>query len=68
MFWEDITEGIPFKGDVYLCFAVWCLIHGASVAVPDVAVRCAEEVLLPCKVLWDSSVTYQRASWYKVRK
>ncbi|KAK2530454.1 CD83 antigen [Columba livia] len=45
---------------------VWCLIHGASVAVPDVAVRCAEEVLLPCKVLWDSSVTYQRASWYKM--
>lgn len=68
MFWEDTTEGIRFKGDVYLCFAVWCLIHGASVAVPDVAVRCAEEVLLPCKVLWDSSITYQTASWYKVRK
>ncbi|NXW90346.1 CD83 protein, partial [Alopecoenas beccarii] len=45
---------------------VWCLIHGASVAVPDVAVRCAEEVLLPCKVLWDSSITYQTASWYKM--
>ncbi|NWQ77997.1 CD83 protein, partial [Columbina picui] len=45
---------------------VWCLIHGASVAVPDVAVRCAEEVLLPCKVLWDSSITYQSASWYKM--
>ncbi|XP_065688225.1 CD83 antigen [Patagioenas fasciata] len=45
---------------------VWCLIHGASVAVPDVAVKCAEEVLLPCKVLWDSSITYQRASWYKM--
>ncbi|NWX02326.1 CD83 protein, partial [Caloenas nicobarica] len=42
------------------------LIHGASVAVPDVAVRCAEEVLLPCKVLWDSSITYQTASWYKM--
>ncbi|XP_065486010.1 CD83 antigen [Caloenas nicobarica] len=45
---------------------VSCLIHGASVAVPDVAVRCAEEVLLPCKVLWDSSITYQTASWYKM--
>ncbi|NXW62876.1 CD83 protein, partial [Eurystomus gularis] len=45
---------------------VWCLIRGASVAVPDVAVRCAEEVLLPCKVLRDSSVTYQTASWYKM--
>lgn len=53
---------------MYLCFAVWCLISGASVAVPDVAVRCAEEALLPCKVLWDSSITYQTASWYKVRK
>ncbi|NXL43009.1 CD83 protein, partial [Podilymbus podiceps] len=57
---------ISFKGNVYLCFAVWCLIHGASVAVPDVAVRCAEEVLLPCKVLRDSSITYQTASWYKM--
>ncbi|KAM9387450.1 LOW QUALITY PROTEIN: CD83 antigen [Phaethornis superciliosus] len=44
---------------------VCCLISAASVAVPDVAVRCAEEVLLPCKVLQDSSVTYQMASWYK---
>ncbi|NXG74929.1 CD83 protein, partial [Baryphthengus martii] len=42
------------------------LIHGASVAVPDVAVRCAEEVQLPCKVLQDSSVAYQTASWYKM--
>lgn len=32
------------------------------------AVRCTEEVLLPCKVLRDSSITYQTASWYKVRK
>ncbi|NXV47481.1 CD83 protein, partial [Uria aalge] len=55
-----------FKGHVYLCFAVRCLIHGASVVVPDVAVRCAEEALLPCKVLRDSSVTYQTASWYKM--
>ncbi|NWU58272.1 CD83 protein, partial [Dromas ardeola] len=55
-----------FKGDVYLCFAVQCLIHGASVVVPDVAVRCAEEALLPCKVLRDSSVNYQTASWYKM--
>ncbi|NXQ91142.1 CD83 protein, partial [Nyctibius grandis] len=45
---------------------VWCLISGASVAVPDVAVRCAEEALLPCKVLRDSSITYQTASWYKM--
>ncbi|NWW85285.1 CD83 protein, partial [Rhynochetos jubatus] len=52
--------------DVYLCFAVWCLVSGASVAVPDVTVRCAEEVLLPCNVLRDSSVTYQTASWYKM--
>ncbi|NXT52582.1 CD83 protein, partial [Pluvianellus socialis] len=45
---------------------VWCLIHGASVAVPEIAVRCAEEALLPCKVLRDSSITYQTASWYKM--
>ncbi|NXU26811.1 CD83 protein, partial [Thalassarche chlororhynchos] len=45
---------------------VWCLISGASVAVPDVAVRCAEEALLPCKVLQDSSITHQTASWYKM--
>ncbi|NXJ96593.1 CD83 protein, partial [Corythaixoides concolor] len=57
---------ISFKGDVYLCFAVWCLIRGASVAVPDVAVRCAEEALLSCKVARDSSITYQTASWYKM--
>ncbi|NXE80086.1 CD83 protein, partial [Cochlearius cochlearius] len=57
---------ISFKGDVYLCFAVWCLVSGASVTVPDVAARCAEEVLLPCKVPWDSSITYQTASWYKM--
>ncbi|NWS67658.1 CD83 protein, partial [Crotophaga sulcirostris] len=57
---------ISSKSNVYLYFAVWCLIHGASVTVPDVAVRCAEEVVLPCKVLQDSSVTYQRASWYKM--
>ncbi|NXS99970.1 CD83 protein, partial [Jacana jacana] len=50
---------------IVLC-NVWCLIHGTSVVVPDVAVRCAEEVLLPCKVLRDSSVTYQTASWYKM--
>ncbi|XP_075351733.1 CD83 antigen [Mycteria americana] len=50
---------------VILC-NVWCLISGASVAVPDVAVRCAEEALLPCKVLRDSSITYQTASWYKM--
>ncbi|XP_069709188.1 CD83 antigen [Phaenicophaeus curvirostris] len=50
---------------VILC-NVWCLISGVPVAVPGIAVRCAEEVLLPCKILRDSSVTYQRASWYKM--
>ncbi|NXC79448.1 CD83 protein, partial [Cercotrichas coryphoeus] len=55
-----------FKGGVYLCFAVWCLIHGTSVVIPDVAVRCAEEAVLPCKALQDSSISYQTASWYKM--
>ncbi|NXY20654.1 CD83 protein, partial [Atrichornis clamosus] len=55
-----------FKGAVYLCFAVWCLIRGTSVAVPGIAVRCAEEAVLPCKVLQDSSISYQTASWYKM--
>lgn len=64
----SITLAITFKCNVYLCFAVWCLVHGAAVTVPDVAVRCAEEALLPCKVLQDSLVTYQTVSWYKVRK
>ncbi|XP_027743753.1 CD83 antigen [Empidonax traillii] len=50
---------------IILC-NVWCLIRGTSVAVPDVAVRCAEEVLLPCKVLQDASIAYQTASWYKM--
>ncbi|NWI33754.1 CD83 protein, partial [Sula dactylatra] len=50
---------------IILC-NVWCLVSGVSVAVPDVAVRCAEEALLPCKILRDSSVTYQAASWYKM--
>ncbi|NXT70754.1 CD83 protein, partial [Chaetops frenatus] len=45
---------------------VWCLIHGTSVMIPDVAVRCAEEVVLPCKVLQDSSISYQTVSWYKM--
>lgn len=53
---------------MYLCFAVWCLIRGTSVMIPGVAVRCAEEAVLPCKVLQDSSISYQTASWYKVRK
>ncbi|XP_009484367.1 CD83 antigen [Pelecanus crispus] len=52
---------------IILC-NVWCLISGAFVVVPDVAVRCAEEVLLPCKVLRDSSITYQTASWYKMAR
>ncbi|NXF01659.1 CD83 protein, partial [Smithornis capensis] len=60
------TEAISFKCNVYLCFAVWYLIHGASVMVTGIAVRCAEEALLPCKVLQDSSITYQTASWYKM--
>ncbi|NXP22437.1 CD83 protein, partial [Scytalopus superciliaris] len=50
---------------IILC-QVWCLIHGTSVAVPGVAVRCAEEVLLPCKALQGSSITYQKPSWYKM--
>ncbi|XP_010023240.1 PREDICTED: CD83 antigen [Nestor notabilis] len=50
---------------IILC-NVWCLIRGASVAVPDIAVRCAEEALLPCKVLRDTSITYQTVSWYKM--
>lgn len=53
---------------MYLCFAVWCLIRGTSVMIPGIAVRCAEEAVLPCKVLQDSSISYQTASWYKVRK
>ncbi|NXB79220.1 CD83 protein, partial [Donacobius atricapilla] len=57
---------ISFKGDVYLCFAVWCLIRGTSVMIPDVAVRCAEEAVLPCKALQDPSISYQTASWYKM--
>ncbi|NXA10522.1 CD83 protein, partial [Sapayoa aenigma] len=61
-----IIEAIYFKCDVYLSFAVWCLIRGTSVVVPGIAVRCAEEALLPCKVLRDSSITYQTASWYKM--
>ncbi|NWI07319.1 CD83 protein, partial [Tichodroma muraria] len=57
---------ISFKGDVYLCFAVWCLIRGTSVMIPDVAVRCAEEAVLPCRALQDSSISYQTAFWYKM--
>ncbi|KAF4802711.1 CD83 molecule [Turdus rufiventris] len=45
---------------------VWCLICGTSVMIPDVAVRCAEEAVLPCKALQDSSISYQTASWYKL--
>ncbi|NXS11218.1 CD83 protein, partial [Neodrepanis coruscans] len=45
---------------------VWCLIHGTSVMVPGVAVKCAEEALLPCKILQDYSIIYQTASWYKM--
>lgn len=65
---EGLPKQISFKDNVYLCFAVWCLIHGASVSVSDIAVRCAEEALLPCEVLRDTSITYERVSWYKVRK
>ncbi|NXU48124.1 CD83 protein, partial [Turnix velox] len=60
------TREISFKSNMYLCFAVQCLIHGAAVAIPDIAVRCDEEVLLPCKALRDSSVIYQTATWYKM--
>ncbi|NXO69721.1 CD83 protein, partial [Phainopepla nitens] len=45
---------------------VWRLIRGTSVMIPDVAVRCAEEAVLPCKALQDSSISYQTASWYKM--
>lgn len=65
---ERITWVITDKNNLYLCLAVWSLINGAAVAAPDVAVTCSEEALLPCKVLQDSSITYQAVSWYKVRK
>ncbi|NWS39673.1 CD83 protein, partial [Probosciger aterrimus] len=45
---------------------VLCLICGASVSVQDIAVSCAEEALLPCEVLRDTSITYQTVSWYKM--
>ncbi|NXC93325.1 CD83 protein, partial [Certhia familiaris] len=45
---------------------VLCLIHGTSVMIPDVAVRCAEEAVLPCRALQDSSISYQTAFWYKM--
>nr|XP_025968772.1 CD83 antigen isoform X2 [Dromaius novaehollandiae] len=54
------------SAQLFILCNVWCLIRGASVAAPDVAVRCAEEVLLPCKVRQDSTVTYQTVSWYKM--
>ncbi|KAL2308023.1 hypothetical protein Nmel_001018 [Mimus melanotis] len=50
---------------IILC-NVWCLICGTSVMIPDVAVRCAEEAVLPCKALQDSSISYQTVSWYKM--
>ncbi|KAM7072051.1 CD83 antigen [Acridotheres tristis] len=50
---------------IILC-NVWCSIRGTSVMIPDVAVRCAEEAVLPCKALQDSSISYQTASWYKM--
>ncbi|NWT53319.1 CD83 protein, partial [Erythrocercus mccallii] len=50
---------------IFLC-NVWCLIRGTSVMIPDVAVRCAEEAVLPCKALQDPSISYQTASWYKM--
>ncbi|NWZ65570.1 CD83 protein, partial [Acrocephalus arundinaceus] len=45
---------------------VWCLIRATSVMIPDVAVRCAEEAVLPCKALQDATISYQTASWYKM--
>ncbi|NWV65666.1 CD83 protein, partial [Malurus elegans] len=45
---------------------VWRLIRGTSVMIPGVAVRCAEEAVLPCKVLQESSISYQTVSWYKM--
>ncbi|XP_016151653.1 PREDICTED: CD83 antigen [Ficedula albicollis] len=50
---------------IVLC-NVWCLIRGSSVMIPDVSVRCAEEAVLPCKALQDSSISYQTVSWYKM--
>ncbi|NXN90791.1 CD83 protein, partial [Bombycilla garrulus] len=50
---------------IILC-NVWCLVRGTSVMIPDVAVRCAEEAVLPCKALQDSSISYQTATWYKM--
>ncbi|XP_063276222.1 CD83 antigen [Prinia subflava] len=50
---------------IFLC-NVWCLIRGTSVMIADVAVRCAEEAVLPCKALQDPSISYQTASWYKM--
>ncbi|KAM6282700.1 CD83 antigen [Porphyrio hochstetteri] len=52
---------------IILC-SVLSLIHGASLMIQDVAVRCSEEVLLPCKALQDSSITYQTATWYKMAR
>ncbi|NWW38168.1 CD83 protein, partial [Panurus biarmicus] len=50
---------------IFLC-NVWCLIRGSTVMIPDIAARCAEEVVLPCRALPDSSISYQTASWYKM--
>uniref|UniRef100_A0A8D2P428 CD83 molecule n=1 Tax=Zosterops lateralis melanops TaxID=1220523 RepID=A0A8D2P428_ZOSLA len=50
---------------IFLC-NVWCLVRGTSVMIPDVVVKCAEEVVLPCKALQDPSISYQTASWYKM--
>ncbi|XP_066180326.1 CD83 antigen [Sylvia atricapilla] len=50
---------------IFLC-NLWCLIRGTSVMIPDVAVRCAEEAVLPCKALQDPSISYQTVSWYKM--
>ncbi|NXO33785.1 CD83 protein, partial [Locustella ochotensis] len=50
---------------IFLC-NVWGLIRGTSVMISDVAVKCAEEAVLPCKALQDPSISYQTASWYKM--
>ncbi|XP_074841558.1 CD83 antigen [Carettochelys insculpta] len=45
---------------------VWCVVRGTSVAIPEVAVTCTEEALLPCEAPWDPEVTYEAVSWYKI--
>ncbi|XP_074800922.1 CD83 antigen isoform X2 [Natator depressus] len=45
---------------------VWCFVRGTSVAIPEVAVMCTEETLLPCEAPRDPHVTYEAVSWHKI--